>query len=325
MTTLLTIIAILVMLVVLAGTGLAVFTAHVARKVEAAVPASGQYMDVEGARLHFVEKGSGPPIVLIHGLGGQLHHSTYALFAQLSDGFHLLAVDRPGSGYSTRHADASARPLEQARILHDFIQARRLDRPLVVGHSLGGAIALALALEYPQSVGGLALIAPLTHTQQEVPQAFKGLAIESAFKRRLIAWTLATPMSIRKSREMLGWVFAPQLPPEDFGTRGGGLLSLRPQSFYSTSLDLVSIHTHLPGMQERYTELTVPIGVLYGTEDHILDYQRNGCAMVQKVPDLDLELIDGLGHMIPITHPNQAASFIQRMAQKVFGERRRDF
>jgi pimeloyl-ACP methyl ester carboxylesterase len=95
----------------------------------------------------------------------------------------------------------------------------------VVGHSLGGAIALTMALEHPQQVAGLALLAPLTHIREDVPPVFKGLTIQSPLMRKLVAWTLAIPASIKKSAATLEAVFGPEAVPKDFATRGGGLLS----------------------------------------------------------------------------------------------------
>src|SRR5208282_6522324 len=174
--------------------GLVVFTALRARQVEKILPPLGRFIEVDGARIHYLDEGSGPPLLLIHGLAGQMRHFTYSLLDRLKSDYRVVILDRPGSGYSTRPPQASAAIDAQARTIAHFAKALALERPLVVGHSLGGAIALSLALNHPDEVGGLALIAPATHPQDHVPQVFRGLEIRSRLLRRLVAWTLASTM-----------------------------------------------------------------------------------------------------------------------------------
>src|SRR5216684_877585 len=177
-------------------------------------------MEIDGERIHYVDTGgAGPAVVMIHGLGGNLLHFDYALAGRLDAEFRLILVDRPGSGYSSRAASADATLAAQAAMIAELIRALGLTRPLVVGHSLGGAISLALALDHPDCVGGLALIAPLTHAQREVPAIFRRLAIPSSLVRTLVAWTLATPLAIRRGPVALKEAFAPEAVVPDFPLR----------------------------------------------------------------------------------------------------------
>lgn len=296
--------------------GLVLFTAWTARQVERRLPPRGNFIDVDGARIHYLDEGSGPPLLLIHGLAGQMHNFTHSLLGKLKDDFRVVILDRPGNGYSTRPTDASAAIGAQARIIGRFCQALGLKRPLIVGHSLGGAIALALALNHPEQIAGLALLAPLTQPPKRVPPPFDGLAIASPLLRRLIAWTLATPLSIANRERALARLFGPQPVARDFAVKGGGLLNLRPCSFVGASTDLMAAHSDLGEMPARYNELTMPVGILYGTDDRILDPALHGKGLAASVTGADLELIDGGGHMILITAADHAAAFIARMARR---------
>jgi pimeloyl-ACP methyl ester carboxylesterase len=311
MTTFLTI---LLALVMGGAVALALFTLYIARKVGALLPPRGRFVDVPGARLHVHDSGTGPAIVMVHGLAGQLAHYTYGVAGDLERDHRVVAVDRPGAGHSTRAAGASAGLSAQAAALAGLIAQLGLDRPLVVGHSLGGAVALTLALEHPGSVGGLALLAPLTHIMDDVPPVFRGLMIRSRFLRGLVAWTVAVPASIRNSRAALEQVFGPDPVPQDFALRGGGLLGLRPQAYLSASLDLQALPDCLPDLQRRWRELRLPVSVLYGRDDRILSWQANGQALVDQVPGARLELVDG-GHMLPVAHAQASADFIRRAAR----------
>ncbi|MDB5792765.1 MAG: alpha/beta hydrolase [Massilia sp.] len=292
---------------------LAWFTWRTARRVEAFLPAKGKFIDVPGARLHVRESGNGPPILLLHGLGGQSAHFDYGVFEQLAHSHRVVAVDRPGSGYSRRDAGSAPDVSTQAAALAALIEQLGLGRPLVAGHSLGGAIALTLALEHPDKVGALALVAPLTHVQANAPVVFKALSIASPSLRTLFAWTLATPGAIKGGKKLLAAVFAPEKAPRDFPVKGGGMLSLRPGQFLASSADMQALPGRMPQIAARYAQLSVPVGVLFGREDPILDWQQQGQALADKVDGSSLELVDG-GHMLPVTQPRLVADFIARCA-----------
>jgi pimeloyl-ACP methyl ester carboxylesterase len=322
MNLLLTLAVVLAGAALLFGALLVLFTAYTARKVEAVLPPKGRFIDVPGARLHLRDFGEAragsPAIVMIHGLAGQLSHYTYGVAGKLAERHRVVVVDRPGSGYSTRDPATPADLETQAAAIAALIRTLSLGPAFVVGHSLGGAIALTLALEHPQQVAGLALLAPLTHIRDEVPPVFKGLTIESPFMRRLLAWTLAIPASIKASAATLEVVFGPEAVPKDFATRGGGLLSLRPSAFLAASGDLQALPDSLPRVQARYASLRVPVSVLYGKDDRILDWKANGQALVDKVPGARLELVEG-GHMLPVTQVEVTAEFIEAALADITG------
>ena len=309
MKTLLLGIALLLLLVVLALLALLAFNAWTARRVAAALPPPGQFIDIDGARLHYVDQGQGPCIVLVHGLGGQTRNFSHSLLQRLSGQYRVILLDRPGSGYSSRPRGMAADLSVQSAVVARFIRALGLERPLLVGHSFGGAVALGVALDHPEVIAGLALIAPLTHPMENPPPSMRALAIPSVAKRWLIAWTLAIPFSIRHRRRMLNAVFSPDLPPRDFATAGGGLLGLRPAAFFATSSDMLAASVGMPALAARYGALAVPVRVLFGKQDAVLDYQAHGVALKSAAPAVELTLVDG-GHMLPVSAPDQTAAWI---------------
>ncbi|AOZ09903.1 alpha/beta fold hydrolase [Cupriavidus malaysiensis] len=316
MSVLTTILLAMLALLLVLGASLAWFTGRIARRIEQGMPPTGRFVDVPGARLHVVERGQGPAILLVHGLSGQLGNFAYGMIEPLARDFRVIAVDRPGSGYSTRQPGTGADLPTQAAALAALIDRLGLERPLVVGHSLGGAIALALALGHPGRVGGLALLAPLTHPPESVPAVFKALATERPWLRRLIAWTLAVPMSIARREQVMSIVFGPDPVPEDFATRGGGLLALRPSHFIAASEDLVAAGHSLPPQVPAYAGLRLPLSILYGREDRILDPAHNGEALAAKVPGARLVLVPG-GHMLPITAVDTSVRFVREAATQL--------
>jgi len=310
-----TLIWIVVLVLAAIVAGLVVFTANTARKITAAFPPSGKFMDVDGQRIHYVDKGQGPAIVMIHGLGGNLMNYSYALGDRLARDHRVIMVDRPGSGHSVRPKGAPANLKAQAETLAKLVRNLKLDRPVLVGHSLGGALSLTIAADHPDCAGALALIAPLTEAREEVPAAFKGLEIASPLMRTIVSWTLALPLSIINRDKVLDVVFGPDAVPADFPTRAGGLLGLRPTAFYNTSTDMMAVGADMPAVMSQYGAIAYPIGMLYGRGDRLLNYKIDGEGMKAKCPQLDLRLMEG-GHMLPLTAPDACETLIRDISAR---------
>jgi pimeloyl-ACP methyl ester carboxylesterase len=257
-----------ILAIVLALIGPAAFSSIAARRIQAIAPPQGSFLDTDGARLHFVDQGIGPPLVLIHGLGGQIGNFTYALADGLNKEFRIVAFDRPGSGYSTSVASVQPGIADQAAMFAKAIGRLKLGRRVIVGHSFGVVIALMLALDHPHCVSALALIAPVRHP---------------VGRGRMLA------------------VFAPEAPPPDFALRGGGVLALRPSNIEATSAELtagLALRHDFDSVTPRYASLDIPVGILFGRGDHVLNWRTQGLSMKEKRCSLDLELVDG-GHILP--------------------------
>lgn len=289
------------------------FTFFIARRVTKGFPPEGKFLDVGADRVHYTDRGKGPAIVFVHGLCGNLRNFAYLDMERLARSHRVIVIDRPGAGRSVRGADSPANIYAQARMVAQCIEKLGLDKPVLVGHSLGGAISLAVGLNHPQVIRRLALIAPLTHAESAPPGAFGGLVLPSPLVRRLVSWTLAIPLSIINSRKAIAAVFAPEAMPKDFPFKGGGLLGLRPHVFYAASSDLVAAPEDLPDMERRYASMTVPVDVLYGRGDRILNVKRQGEALKQKLDRVNLRIIDG-GHMLPVTQPALTTDWVLAVA-----------
>lgn len=308
--------SILLIALLLGIAGLYLYTLFISKRVELGLPPEGSFVTVMGNRIHYIEQGKGPDtILLIHGLSGVAQNFGYGVIDALAKTHRVVAIDRPGSGYSVRPAKSSASLAVQADVVAGVIDALQLGKPLLVGHSLGGAVSLATALRHPDKVRGLALVAPLTHMPSKISDAFNGFAIRQPWLRSVIGWTLAVPMSIRKREQIMDIVFGPEAAPADFPIRGGGALGMRPSHFIAASTDMNALDSVLPLMQLRYDDLDLPIGVLYGRQDRILDPQEQGQALADRLSTVELELIDG-GHMLPVTQPDITIAFIQRQLQR---------
>lgn len=311
------ILAALVLITTLALLAGAIFTRQVAGKVLASLPPRGRFVQTSAGLVHVVEQGDGPPIILVHGLGGQIGNYSYGVIERLAGDYRVIAIDRLGAGYSQPMPTAFNGVRRHAAIVAEVMAALDVGPALIVGHSLGGAVSLALTLDHPELVRGLSLIAPLTAVQLEPPAPFRGLKLPYPWQRRLMGNTLAIPLSITQRKATLAALFGPETAPVDFPTRGLGLLSLRPAAFIGAATDMVHANDDIPHLTERFGDIAVPVRVLFAREDRILDPELHGGGLVNAIAGARLTLMEG-GHMIPVTAPDCVALFIRETAKEAF-------
>ncbi|MDG2533560.1 alpha/beta hydrolase [Sphingomonas sp. HITSZ_GF] len=291
---------------------LILWSAYVSRGVERWIPMDGRQVVVPGARIHVVEMGpaDAPAIVMIHGIMSQLRVFTYALAGRLAKDHRVLVMDRPGWGYSTRtgpRLDLAG----QADAIAAAIAALGLEKPLLVGHSMGGAVSLALALRHPEAVRGLGLIAPLTQPIDAAPAPLKGLVVPAPL-RPIIAWTLAVPLSMRTGKAKTAEVFAPDAVPEDFPIKAGGALAIRPASFQQGCYELEMAPEAIKVQAPRYGEIVLPVAILYGRQDALLDPELHGGKTASAVQHGKVDYLDG-GHMLPVTHVDATEAWLRTL------------
>ena len=298
----------------------ALVTLMATRRAERLAPPIGRFCDVPGARLHYTDHGSGSAIVLIHGLGGQLRNFAPALVEHLARTFRVIAIDRPGCGYSTvrgQHPDLHA----QAAMVAALLVRLETGPVMLVGHSLGGALSLALVEARPDLVAGLALVAPLTRQRRDAPSALRILTIRSAVARALIGWLVVGPAGRLMGKSSRSVVFDPDPMPDDYATLGGGALLYRPQTFDRASRDIQAVPAARAAIEAGYAAIERPVHVLFGRGERILPPALHGQQFVEQVPGADLTLVDG-GHMLPFTQPLATARWIAAVASRALATRR---
>ena len=291
-------------------------TRGIAQFAETMVPPTGRLITVGGREFHVEDRGQGRPVVFIHGLGGNLHHFDIPLWPSMGQGYRLIAIDRRGSGYSQQDWGNDGAITTHARDIAAILDELGVGNALYVGHSLGGAVALAAALTTPEKVAGLALIAPLTVYSPQIAPEFRPLYIRSPRLRKFMARTYAIPAAVKATEQTLDFVFGPQKPPDDYAVGGAALTGVRPSHFYATSTDLVSLEQDMPSVEARVGEIRVPAAVLFGTSDRVLDYKRHGLSMEKRLPGCEVRLLDGVGHMVQYSAPEATANFIKSLAAR---------
>jgi len=292
---------------------LAIYSRWTSARVERQNPPAGKSTRVKGGLIHWTESGSGPPLVLIHGLGGNLHNFA-SVVPLLNDSSRVISIDRPGCGYSERDSDDYAALVKQADMIAAFLDAEGIERPTVVGHSLGGAVTLALAVNHPDKVKAMALLAPASHPMATPPDMFKPIDVPSLAVRKFLGATLAVPLGQLQTPALLKAVYHPEPVTENFqAIYDGGGLSARTKSFMAAAGDMIGASHSVDEVVAQYTSFKTPGGIQYGDRDAVLDPAIHGKALAEKAPHLAYEILPGKGHMTPMTAPEACADFIRRM------------
>lgn len=297
--------------------GLALFSQIQGRRARKAVPRDGVLLPIDGARAHVVDRGrgKGPPIVMLHGLGGQLRNFNYGLADTLSARHRVVLIDRPGSGWSTRAPGVGGSLAEQAHFVAQVIRELGLEKPLLVGHSMGGAVALATALDHPGLLGGLALVAPLTQ-MPHLPAIARARIVRVRALQLIWARIVAVPAITALGARRRNRIFWPETMPADFETRGGGSVMRRPDLLANGLVDLTGLLEELPGMVARYTALKLPVDILFGRDDRVLDPHHQGETTAKQIREARFVLRDG-GHMLPVTQPEMVAAWVEEAAARI--------
>jgi pimeloyl-ACP methyl ester carboxylesterase len=279
----------------------------------AAIPPAGRFVTVEGARLHLVEMGTGPALVLIHGASGSSRDLTFALAPRLAaEGFRVLAFDRPGLGQSDPVPQGERLDV-QARVLAAAARDLGADRPLVLGQSYGGSVALAWALDHPAA--GLVLLAapslpwpgPLDRWYRAVATA-PGSAVLPALAA---AWVPDSYL-----RAQITAVFAPAPVPEGYLDAMVPDLLLRARQLRLNALQVNALRSQIVAMEPRYAALTLPIEFLHGSADTVVPLDIHSGPLAPRLPSATLTVIDGAGHMPQHTHLDLVVAATLRAASR---------
>jgi pimeloyl-ACP methyl ester carboxylesterase len=279
-------------------------------------PPAGQFVNVDGGRVHVVELGdaTAPSIVLLHGASGNLGDMRLALGERLAKQYHVILVDRPGHGWSDRpggRVDAS--PARQATIIHDALSQLGITRPIVLGHSWSGALALAYALAYPDEIKSLVLLAPVAYPWRGGVGWINDL-VTTPIIGPLVARTLILPIGYLALPAGVRAVFKPQAPPPDYTEHTGAMMILRPSEFIANAQDLVDLKAFVARQAAHYGEIKAPVAIIAGDADTIVSPVIQARAIAAALPHATLQMLPGVGHMVHYADPALVAQVIDKIA-----------
>ena len=298
----------------LALAGSAVLVNRRAAQAERDYLPKGRFVTVDGVRLHYVEKGSGPPVVFLHGNGAMVEDMLISgVVEHTASAYRSIVFDRPGFGHSERPGDRYWTAAAQALLFARTFAQLGIGSSIVVGQSWGTLVALALALNHPQSVGGLVLA-----SGYYFPTARSDVALFSLpsmpIAGDLISYTVAPIIG-----EAIGWpliakMFAPQPVSPKFEREFPMPLALRPSQIKAFSQDTSHMITAAQQLSPRYGTITCPTVIMAGDADRIVNVERQSQRLHGAIPGSRLAVLNGAGHMIHHLDPARMVRAIDLIA-----------
>lgn len=276
-------------------------------------PPTGRFVEVDGVRLHYVETGSGDPIVFLHGNGSLIQDfATSDLVRLLAKTHRVLVFDRPGYGYSTRPRTRIWSPGTQADLLAKAAGKLGAAKAHVLGHSWGTLVAIAWALRHPESVKSLTLASGYyfpTPRLDVVLASGPAIPLIGDVMRYTVTPLLAQlmwPMLLRK-------LFGPAPTPEQFDGVPRALV-LAPRALRASAEESAMMVPSAAALKDRYAELKLPVLIVTGDADWIVDHERQSIHLSKLLPNSRLLVLLGVGHMVHHIEPRRIAAAMSETA-----------
>lgn len=296
-----------------AGAGVLAATAVVnhllARRAERQNPPAGRFIDVDGVRLHYIERGKGTPLVLLHGNGSMIQDFVSSGLVDLAAQNHRVIVfDRPGYGHSSRPRGRIWSAGAQADLINTALEQIGVTRPVVLGHSWGASVAVALALRHPKALRGLVLASGYFYPTARADFAMmSGPAIPVVgdilrYTVAPIASRLVWPLLMRK-------IFGPAPVPAKFG-RFPREMAVRPSTIRAEAQESAALIPTAAMRSGQYSDLTMPVVIVSGADDRLVDPAGQSQRLHEDIRDSRLRLVAGAGHMVHQTDPEAVMAAI---------------
>lgn len=272
-----------------------------AGNAEDAFPPIGDFVQTSAGRVHLWRAGPTDPLlaerkpaVLIHGASGNLRDFTFAIAPKIAETRPVIAVDRPGFGYTDR-PDGTDTPAAQAAMLREAVGEIGVDQPLVLGHSYGAAVTMAWALDAPETVSGIIPVSGVTMPYRGMGRVLSALGLAG-----IVTWAYSEYLkSVANDggiERFLDRVFRPQRPPPGYPAYIGAPLALRQGTLDANGRDLEVLNGALIDMAPRYANMSTPAEIIHGAADFI-DPGRQSVALKTAIPNGRLTLLPNVGHM----------------------------
>jgi pimeloyl-ACP methyl ester carboxylesterase len=275
----------------------AIVNRHFAKKAQRDNPAQGHFIDVDGVRLHYVERGNGRPLVLFHGNGSMIQDfESSGLIDLAAENYRVIVFDRPGFGHSLRPRNVVWTPEAQADLFKKALDRLGVERAIVLGHSWGASVAVALAIRHPSFVQALVLASgyyfPTARADvaASLVPAIPGLG-------DIISYTISPILSRLMWPVMLRKVFGPRSVPKKFAGFPKEM-AVRPSQIRASAAETALMIPAAFASSKTYSELEMPTIILAGEDDRLVDINEQSVRLHDEVKQSRLHRIAGAGHMI---------------------------
>src|SRR5665213_2251906 len=281
-----------------------------------AFPEQGRMIEVTGAALNVLDIGprdsTAPPIVMIHGASSNLETMRHPLGDLLAKNHRVILIDRPGHGWSTRAHLADSTPAIQGRMIEQALEQLGVGKAIFVVHSWAGALGARMALDYPERVAGLVMLAPVAYPWRGGVGWYNKL-VTAPVIGKLLAYTITLPLGYFLTEPGARSVFLPQTMPARFVENTATPLLLRPRAFLANAWDLVTLKEAVRQQAPRYVGITAPVVVIAGDADKTVYPDIHARPFAATVPHARLIMLPGVGHMVQDAAPELVMREIDAM------------
>lgn len=308
------------MIVVAALAVLALLTQVGVLALERAHPAQGTMVEVVGGRLHIVEIGArdvaGPAIVMLHGASSNLEAIRQPLGERLAKNHRVILIDRPGHGWSTRDRLDNSTPAIQGRMIEEALRKLGVDKAVFVAHSWAGALGLRMALDYPQTVAGLVVLAPVAYPWPGGISRYNRIVAKPVIGP-LLAYTITLPLGALLVEAGARSVFLPQAMPDGYIRDTATMLLLRPREFLANARDLVTLRAAVAEQAQRYAQIEAPVTIISGDRsDKTVSTHIHSQPLAATAPNAKLIVLPGVGHMVQNVAPDLVIAEVEEMIER---------
>ncbi len=278
-------------------------------------PPEGQILDVDGTQVHAVVMGSGPDLVLIHGASGNTRDMTFSLAPRLAGRYRVIVFDRPGLGYTERLNSTGATLVQQATLLRAAAQQLGAQRPIVMGQSYGGAVALAWAAHYPGDVAALIPVAAASNPWDTPLSTFYRATSSGLGQATIVPLITAfVPKSVVENA--VEDVFKPQSAPTGYADHVGAALTLRRVSLRANADQRSNILSEIKDLIPFYKNIIAPTEIIHGTADTTVGLEIHSARLVDQIDGAALTRLPGIGHMAHHAAQDAVVAAIDRAADR---------
>jgi pimeloyl-ACP methyl ester carboxylesterase len=283
------------------------------RSAERLNPPAGRFLEIDGVRLHYVERGEGAPVVLLHGNGTMVQDFDLSGVLDLAAAhYRVIAFDRPGFGHSTRPSGRVWSPAAQADLFAKAFRSLGIDRPVVVAHSWGTLVALALGLRYPAQVRSLVLLSGyyFPSLRLDVPLLSPpALPVLGSLMRHTVSPLIGRVLWPALMRRLFG----PGPVPRRFQRHFPRGMSLRPSQLQAAGAESALMVPAAAALRRHYAELRTPAFIVAGAEDRYVS-PKQSIRLHEALEGSELRLVSGMGHMVHHFAPRKVVAAIDAAA-----------
>jgi len=287
---------------------------RLAKNAENDNPPAGQFLEVNGVRLHYVERGSGKPLVLLHGNGSMIQDfESSGLIDLAARSYRVIIFDRPGFGHSDRPRSVVWTPTAQAELIESALGRLGVSHAIVLGHSWGASVAVALALKYPKLVQGLVLASGYYY-----PTLRPDVVALSAPAVPLVGDLLSHTLSPIVSRVIWPLVMAKIFGPRPMPKKFEGFpkeMALRPSQIRASAAESALMIPDAFHFRDEYSNLNMPVVIIAGDKDRLIDVDTQSARLHRDVSQSKFHRVSGNGHMIHQTATGLVLSAINQVAE----------